>query len=405
MQIQFPSSFLWGASLSSYQCEGGNSNCDWYLWEKERGLETAGSACDHYHLFEKDFQLARELNLNSLRISLEWARIHPEPSCFLEQELEHYRKVADALIKYGLKPMVTLHHFTNPIWFVKKGGWSDSKNIDYFLSFLKKTVEALREKVDLWIIFNEPLIYIYNSFIHGIWPPGDKSLGRGKKVLDNIIAAYLTGYQEIKRIYQQSESLPQVSIAKSLRIFSPCPGPNFVLNSLSAGLRSRCFNFWLLDYLAKKNALDFLGVNYYCREFSKFKGLIGKESDYKPKGGRKNYLGWNVYPQGFYKLLKKLAKYNLPIIITENGTAERESPFYEDFLIKHLKSLALAIDEGVDIRGYFWWSLMDNFEWDKGFGPRFGLAEVDYNTLKRRLKPFAYTYGKICKDNKLIFDS
>ena len=401
MQIQFPSSFLWGASLSSYQCEGGNSNCDWYLWEKEKNLEAAGSACGHYLLFEKDFQLASELNLNSLRISLEWARIHPEPSHFLEQELEHYRKVVDTLTRYGLKPMVTLHHFTNPIWFAKKGGWANSKNIDYFLSFLKKTVEILGEKVDSWIIFNEPLVYIYNSFIRGIWPPGSRSLSQGKKVLNNIIAAYLTGYQEIKRIYQQNGPCPQVSIAKSLRVFSPCPGPNFVLNSLSAGLRSRYFNFWLIDYLANKQSLDFLGINYYCREFSKFKGLIGEESDYKPQNSRKNYLGWNVYPQGFYKLLKKIAKYNLPIIITENGTAENQSPLYEDFLMTHLKSLALAIYEGVDIRGYFWWSLMDNFEWDKGFGPRFGLAEVDCNTLKRRLKPFAYIYGKICKDNKI----
>jgi len=401
MQIQFPSHFLWGAALSSYQCEGNNSNSDWYLWEKEKGLTNSASACKHYRFFEEDFQLASSLNLNSLRISLEWSRIHPLPAAFSQEELAHYRKVIDALINYKLKPIITLHHFTNPLWFVKKGGWSEAKNIDYFLKFLKKTVEALKDKVDLWIIFNEPLVYIYNSFVQGIWPPGEKSLNQAKKVLNNIIAAYLTGYQEIKKICQDNEASPQISIAKSLRIFSPCPGFNFFLNSLTAGLRSRGFNFWLLNHFAKKNALDFIGVNYYCREFSKFKGLIGAESDYKPKDGRKNYLGWNIYSQGFYKLLKKLKRYNLPIIITENGTAEREDFFYEDFLIGHLRSLAKAMKEGVDIRGYLWWSLMDNFEWDKGFGPRFGLAEVNYSTFERKLKPFAYTYGKICKENKI----
>ena len=190
-------------------------------------------------------------------------------------------------------------------------------------------------------------------------------------------------------------------MAKSLRIFSPSPGPNFILNSLTAGLRSYLFNFRILNYLTKKKALDFIGLNYYCREFSKFKGLVGQESDYKPKGQRQNYLGWNVYSQGFYKLLKRLKRYNLPIIITENGTAESQDSFYEDFLINHLKNLARAIKDGVDIRGYMWWSLMDNFEWDKGFGPRFGLTEIDYSTFERKLKPFAYTYGKICKNRKI----
>ncbi|MFH1519891.1 MAG: family 1 glycosylhydrolase [Candidatus Omnitrophota bacterium] len=401
MQIQFPSSFLWGAALSSYQCEGENFNCDWYLWEKEKGLKAAGSACNHYRLFEKDFKLASSFNLNSLRISLEWSRIHLDASCFSQQELAHYREVVDTLIKHKLKPIVTLHHFTNPLWFVKKGGWSEAKNVDYFLNFLIKAVETLKEKVEFWVIFNEPLVYIYNSFIQGIWPPGEKSFKQAKRVLNNIIAAYLTGYQELKRIYQGSALSAQVSIAKSLRVFFPCPGLNLWLNSLSASLRSRYFNFWLLDYLTKRNALDFLGINYYCREFSQFKGLFGRESDYKPKKGRRNYLGWNIYPQGFYRLLKKIARYNLPIIITENGTAEYENSLYEDFLIGHLRNLAAAINEGVDIRGYLWWSLIDNFEWDKGFGPCFGLAEVDHKTFKRSPKPFSATYSKIIKENRL----
>ena len=401
MEIQFPSHFLWGAALSSYQCEGDNSNSDWCLWEKEKGLTNSASACKHYELFDQDFKLASSLNLNSLRISLEWARIQPDAATFSQQAINHYKEVIDSLIRYNLKPIVTLHHFTNPIWFAKQGGWAKSSNIDYFLRFLRKTVEALKGKVDLWIIFNEPLVYIYNSFICGIWPPGVKSLSQANKVLKNILDAHITGYQEIKSIYRDNNIQPQISMAKSLRIFSPSPGPNFILNSLTAGLRSYLFNFRILNYLTKKKALDFIGLNYYCREFSKFKGLVGQESDYKPKGQRQNYLGWNVYSQGFYKLLKKLKRYDLPIIITENGTAESQDSFYEDFLINHLKNLARAIKDGVDIRGYMWWSLMDNFEWDKGFGPRFGLTEIDYSTFERKLKPFAYTYGKICKNRKI----
>jgi beta-glucosidase len=364
-------------------------------------LEAAGSACNHYRLFEDDFRLAGALNLNSLRISLEWSRIYPHPGALSQEELAHYRQVADTLLKYNLKPLITLHHFTNPLWFVKRGGWAEPGNIDYFLSFLRKTVEALKERVDFWIIFNEPLVYIYNSFIRGIWPPGESSLRRAGRVLNNITDAYITGYQEIRRIYRGRNS-PQVSIAKSLRVFTPSRGFNFFLNALASALRSRYFNFRLLDRLAAKRVLDFIGVNYYCREFSRTGGLTGRESVSGFPGGRKNYLGWHIYPQGFYLLLKRLAGYNLPVIITENGTAESRESLYEDFLIEHLKSLAKALNEGVDIRGYFWWSLLDNFEWDKGFGPRFGLAGVDYADFRRIPRPFARTYGKICKENKLV---
>lgn len=403
MQIRFPPHFLWGAALSSYQCEGGNTGSDWYLWEKERGLASSASACKHYQLFDSDFRLAKTINLNSLRISLEWARIHSGPNTFSDAEFTHYQEAVDSLIKYDLKPIVTLHHFTNPLWFVLKGGWLKADNIDYFLSFLKRTVEFFKDRVDTWIIFNEPLVYIYNGFISGIWPPGEKSTARANRALGNILAAYLTGYQEIKRIYKDSGTKPRISVAKNLRVFSPLPGLNAILNALSAGLHSRIFNFWILDYLAGKKVLDFIGLNYYCREFSRFKNLTGRESVCKSGSGRQNYLGWDVYPQGFYKLLKRLKKYGLPIIITENGTAEKEEPLYEDFLISHLRSLAMAIEEGVDVRGYLWWSLIDNFEWDKGFGPRFGLAEVNYSTFERKLRPFAYTYGKICRDNKISF--
>ena len=401
MEVKFPSSFLWGAALSSYQCEGGNTNCDWYQWERKKGLEEAGEACDHYHLFDKDFQLAKELNLNSLRFSLEWARIHPDSLNFAEDELKHYSDVVNCLSKYKIKPIVTLHHFTNPAWFVDKGGWLNSKNIDYFLSFLNKSVSALKSKVDTWLIFNEPLVYIYNSFIRGIWPPGEKSLKLAKKALDNIITAYLIGYKEIKNIYQDSSILPQVSLAKHMRVFSGCPDFYFILNSLSALLRNKCFNFWLFDYLGKRKSLDFLALNYYCKEYVRFKGLLGIECSHLHHKERKNHLGWNIYPQGFYRILRSLKRFNLPIIITENGTAETEDDFYEEYLIEHLRSMAKALREGVDLRGYLWWSLLDNFEWDKGFKYRFGLVEVDYKSMERRIKPFANTYARICRENKI----
>jgi beta-glucosidase len=286
MQIELPSSFLWGAAISSYQTEGKNFNTDWCLWEKERKLEEAGIACNHYYLFKKDFELARQLNLNCLRFSLEWARVCPEPGVYLDQELEHYKEVVATLLKFNLKPIATLHHFTNPIWFVKKGGWLSSENIDFFLEYLKRTVEALKDKIEYWLIINEPLVYIYNSFVLGIWPPGVKSLNDALRVLKNIISAYIVGYEEIKMIY--SDTPVQISLAKHLRTFSACPKYNFGLNSLSAYLRDRAFNLYLLDYLKKKDRLDFIAINYYCKENVRFKGLMGEECKHDFSNERKN---------------------------------------------------------------------------------------------------------------------
>ncbi len=399
MQTQFPSGFLWGASLSSYQYEGGNFNSDWHLWEKEKELEPCGLACDHYRLYDEDFQLARDLNLNSLRLSIEWARVCPYPEVFSQKEIEHYSLVIDSLLKHNLKPVITLHHFTNPIWFSDKGGWLSSDNIESFLQYLRKIVEALKDRVDTWIVFNEPLVYIYQGFISGWWPPGERSLAKAKKVLANLLEAYCISYEEIKRIYGPKPV--SISLAKNMRVFQAAPGTGYLLSALSASLRNYLFNWQALDYLVKKRRLDFIGLNYYCREYVEPKGLLGTESSYQPEGARKNHLGWNVYPQGLLDILVALGKYKLPIIITENGTAETGDRFYHEYLISHLKSAAQSLARGVNLAGYFWWSLLDNFEWDKGFKYRFGLYEVNYKTFARNLRGFARTYAKICRDNRL----
>jgi beta-glucosidase len=401
MQIDFPQKFLWGAALSSYQTEGENFNTDWYVWEKKKKLEPAARASNHYHLFRSDFELAKELNFNCLRISLEWARICPRDHIYLEKELLHYKEVIDTLISLKLNPIVTLHHFTNPRWFVSRGGWLSSKNIDIFLYYLRKIAENFKESVEYWLIFNEPLVYVYNSFVLGIWPPGHRSLLDAKKVLNNIMSAYRTGYQEIKNIYGDSSIRPKVSFSKHMRIFSACPDFNIGLNSFSAFLRDRFFNFKFIETLRHKHLLDFIAINYYCKEYVKFKGIAGIACAHSFHKEKKNYLNWYIYPKGLYELLMRAKRYDLPVIVMENGTAESQSSSYEDYLLAHLQSVGNAISDGVDVRGYLWWSLIDNFEWHEGFSPRFGLVEINYRDFSRRVRPFALTYAKICKENRL----
>ncbi len=398
MRLYFPHNFLWGSSISSYQTEGENIYSDWFLWEKERGLERAGASANHYKFFKEDIEIAFSLSHNAFRFSLEWSRIYPHKDNFNEASLKHYKDVIDTLRKYNITPVVTLHHFTNPIWYAKEGGWLNHKLIDYFLCYVKKVVSLLKDNVEYWIIFNEPVVYVYNGFLKGIWPPGIESTKEALRALRNILKAYILSYQEIKSIYADKKSF--LSIAKNMRVFIPCSYLNFGQNNLFSFIRSRFFNFYVLDYLHKNKCLDFIGLNYYCSEFTKADfSLWGRECTGAHHKLKRNDLGWWVFPFGLYELLVKLKKYNLPIIITENGTVASLDEEYASFMISHIESVVKAINDGVDVRGYLWWSLLDNFEWDKGYSCRFGLVDVDFNNFSRKIKPFALKYRDICRNN------
>ncbi|MBN3040708.1 MAG: glycoside hydrolase family 1 protein [Candidatus Omnitrophica bacterium] len=400
MTILFPEGFFWGAALSSYQSEGGNINTDWAHWEKEHALEKAAAACDHYNRFKEDFNLARSMHLNSLRLSFEWARVNPEPDVFSSESLQHYNQVVDELLNFKLKPFLTLHHFTNPDWFMKKGGWLNPANIDFFISYVRNIAQALKGKVEYWIVFNEPLVYIYHGYITGIWPPGIRNFGQAKKAMDNILKAYAYSYQEIKQTSSR-EFQPLVSIAKHIRFFSPCTQGSGLLNCFSSFLRDKYFNINLIEHLKKRKILDYLAINYYCKEYVQFKGIFGRECSHDFHPERRNNVGWYVSPEGFYDTLIRLKRYRLPIFVSENGTAESQEYLYKEYLEAHLQSLARACSKGVDLRGYFWWSLFDNFEWEKGYGPRFGLYEVDYKDFRRYPRPYSSFYADVCKYNKI----
>ena len=400
MSISFPSSFLWGSSISSYQVEGGTTNNDWYAWEQKKGLPPCGEACRHYQLYPEDFKLAHALGHNALRLSLEWSRIHPHKDTFSEEEISHYRGVIAALRQYNLTPLITLHHFTNPLWFYKQGGWLNPEGVDLFIKYVIKMAEAFKEQVAFWIVFNEPYVYIYKGFLEGAWPPGYTSHKDARRAQAHIVKAYLLAYQELKNIYGENPSY--ISIAKHMRIFSPCPYYNLGQNTFFSFMRSRIFNYSLIDYLRRRRTLDFLGLNYYCREYvSSSFNLFGKECRRAHHKNRQNTLGWYLYPRGLYHLLLRLKSYGLPILITENGTSCVREEEYEQFLVAHIQAVGEALQRGVEVWGYMWWSLLDNFEWDKGYDHRFGLIRVNFENFERSLKPFADTYKKISQSNEI----
>ena len=403
---QFPKNFFWGSATSAYQVEGSNSNCDWWQWEKGRGLESSGEACRHYQLYAQDFDLARQLNHNAHRLSVEWSRVQPQEGEFSARELKHYAEVIAALRERGLEPIVTLHHFTNPLWFVRAGGWSQRQGVEYFLRYVETTVEALASKVTYWVTINEPLVYLYHSYILGVWPPQKKSFFAAKLVEECLLAAHIKSYRLIHDIYRKRNlPAPKVSIAKNMQFFTPCNPSR--RNRLAAALRNKFFNFSFLERLIKERALDFIGLNYYTRSLIDLEGwgvrnILLDTCKNNHSRLKQNSLGWDIYPDGLYHLLLALKKYNLAVFILENGICTDDDSLRWDFIRQHLVRLHQAISEGVEVSGYLYWSLLDNFEWDKGFAPRFGLIEVDYSTYQRKVRESARKFSSVCQSNQLI---
>jgi beta-glucosidase len=404
-KISFPKDFLWGAATASHEVEGNNHN-DWSEWEKSQkridylrserliekyGLENfiSNRACDHYNRFEEDFKIAKELGHNATRFSIEWSRIEPEEGKFNEKEIEHYKKVITTLKKIGIEPFVTIWHWPIPIWLRNKGGWQYSEIPDYFARYAEKIVNALGSDVKFWITLNEPEIYAGNSYLSGVWPPQKKNLISYLLVIHNLIKAHRKAYKIIKKLNQSA----QIGIAKNNIYFEAYQ--NKLVNRVLKKIIDWRRNFYFLNRL--KNYQDFIGLNHYFHNRINY-GFNKNENE------KLSDVGWELYPEAIYYVLVDLKRYNKPIYITENGLADAKDKQRSWFIFESLKNINRAINEGVNVKGYLHWSLVDNFEWDKGFWPRFGLLEIDYKTLERKVRPSAYFYRDICIANEITED-
>jgi len=410
--LKFPKDFLWGVSTSAYQIEGGTAN-DWSQWEKsEKRIKKlrrkdknpddfiCGLACDSYHRYEEDARLVKDLNCGAYRLGIEWARIEPKEGKWNFKEVEHYRKVLQNLKDNNLKVVLTLWHWTNPIWLSSMGGWSNKKVVDYFSRYTKFIAQELGDLVDYWIILNEPMVHIAGGYITGKFPPNRKLIFLARKVFNNLVKAHKMGYNIIHNKYPEAK----VSITKLTNYFEPahawCP--------VGAGLAKIVAWFWNKRFLNKiKNELDFIGLDYYFHDRIVWYPPFKKNKNYRlgGVGERITDMGWEIYPEGIYHVLKSLAKFKKPIIIIENGLADAKDEKRADFIRQHLKYVHKAISEGMDVRGYFHWSLLDNFEWAEGFGPKFGLYGVDRKTFKRTARPSVKVYAEICKNDRVVISN
>jgi beta-glucosidase len=396
--------FLFGASTASHQVEG-NTHNDWTEWEHRKAKEFArraaakkwpdyilsgfpnplqeenyisGRACDHYHRFREDFDIAKSLGHTAHRFSIEWSRVEPEEGKFDEQEIAHYREVIAALRERSMEPFVTLWHYTLPVWLAEKGGVANKRFPEYFARYAEQMARAL-QNVSFWVIINEPEIVALYAYGKGTRPPEKRGIVAVYRSMSRMVQAHRVAYRKIRDVAPHSH----VGSAMHMSWFESAGGP---VNDFLKYLADRFGNFYFLDRTAAHS--DFIGFNHYAHN----RINLGFN---KNENKETTDVGWEIYPESIYRVLKQLRKYGLPIYITENGLADARDAKRGSFINRYLVCVKKAMDEGVDVRGYLHWSLLDNFEWDSGFWPRFGLVEIDYRTLKRKIRPSALAYKKI----------
>jgi beta-glucosidase len=416
---RFPDDFLWGSATAAHQVEGNNTNNDWWAAEEAgRVPHRSGLACDHFNRYPEDFALFADLGQNAHRFSLEWSRIEPSPGNFDPEAIAHYRRVIETARANGLEPLVTLHHFTNPRWLARAGGWTNPSVVPLFERFARRVAHAYRDLVRYWITINEPGVYASQGWIIGAWPPNRVNLREAFSVLRLMALAHGRAYHAIRE--EQPDA--RVGVAHHWRIFDPAD-PGRRGDRMIAAVRTRLMNLAfplavrrgrlippvgngrVIAWLAGTE--DWVGLNYYTRERNRFdprrpRLLFGREVF---PDTERNQLRWEIYPDGLERALMAIAppSSGAEVIVTENGVPEPDDQdlVRPGYLVRHLAACHRAVEAGVRLRGYCYWSSLDNFEWAEGFEPRFGLVHVDYATQTRTPKPSAYLYRDIIRRNGL----
>jgi len=418
--IHFPRGFLWGTATASHQVEGNNTNNNWYAWENTPGKivegQKAGLACDWWGgRWKEDFDRAQLSGQNAHRFSIEWSRVQPKPDEWDESALDKYLEMVRDLTKRGTTPLVTLHHFTDPLWLAEMGGWENPKTPKLFSVFVRKVVTVLKDYVNLWVTINEPNVYIMGGWVEGTFPPGKKDLGLAMKVYANMVLGHAAAYHAIHELQPEA----QVGIAINYRSLQPSRAW-MPLDKVLCNIQSQLFNNAFigaltngkLDLVFKKITLpeavktqDFVGVNYYSRDLVKFD--LGAENILSgtrsfPPGAELSSTGFiaNV-PGGMFESLHWAHRFNLPILVTENGVEDALDTLRPRYMVEHLHQVWRAANFNWRIKGYFHWSLVDNFEWERGWTQRFGLWGLNPETQERIRRPSVDLYAEICHENGL----
>ena len=422
--FQFPKSFLWGTATAAHQVEGQNTNSDWWAWEQQPGRiaqqHTSGHACNWWEggLWQADFDRAANDGHTTHRLSVEWSRIEPAPGQWDDEALNFYREMLTGLRQRGIEPMVTLHHFTNPRWVMEQRLWETGEIVPRFEAYAEKVVAALGDQVRLWCTINEPNVYVVNGWVRGAFPPGKKNLNLALTVAYHILRAHAAAYHAIHR--QQPNAL--VGLPIHFRPMEPATdwAPDRWAAQTHFGLVTSLFPEAIRQGRMRrfvgssplpeiKGTLDFFGLNYYSADLVRFDPtlpgeLFGRHS-FPPNAETDEAQVYASYPPGLAWSLKWVHhQMHLPIYVTENGIGDEADKLRPRYLLAHLRELCRHVNFNWDIRGYYHWSLVDNFEWERGWTHRFGLYALDPATQVREPRPSARLYADICRTGAISTD-
>ncbi len=417
--FHFPKGFLWGCATAAHQVEGNNTNNNWYRWEQEgRTKHQSGLACDWWGgRWKEDFDRAAEAGQNAHRLSVEWSRIQPAPDRWDEDALERYRLMLRGLHERGMTPLVSLHHFTDPLWLSEMGAWETEAVVPLFEKFVRKTVEALKEYCTLWCTINEPNIYALSGYLTGDFPPGKRDNKLAMRVLANMLRGHAAAYRAIHEIQ------PEARVGYALHYRPQVPAnPASPLDRLMRNIRYSGINLGFPSGISTgvmrtplgnfripeaKGTQDYFGLNYYSVDTVAFDLRRPRElftRSFYPKDADLSSTGFiaNI-PEGLFQSIRwaQHTYPNLPILITENGVEDPDDRLRPRYLAQHIHQMWRAVNFNWPVKGYFHWSLVDNFEWERGWTQRFGLWGLEPETQKRIRRPSVDLYAAICKENGL----
>ena len=400
-----PHSFLFGSATAAHQVEGRNTN-SWSVWEqanaarlaREAGPETSygqgptpvwddikaaamsednyisGNGVDFYHRYKEDLKLAKGLGLNAFRFSVEWSRVEPTKGKYDQAAINHYLEMVLECRELGMEPFVTLWHFTLPVWAEEAGGFTSDDVVQRFVEYAERMGEALYRHVTFIATLNEPEVYSMLGYLLGVWPPALSSPTKFARVRRGLVRAHRGAYAALKRVHEGYE----VGFCTSQSWLEP----SHTILKLFKQLAQRKTTEYFTDRLHETS--DWIGMQYYMK--------VTLKTD--PTAERSD-LGWALHPEGHSEVLRRLARYGKPLYVTESGLADAADKYRAWYIEETLKSIAEAVAGGVDCRGYFYWSLLDNFEWHEGYWPMFGLIEVDRATMERQVRPSARQYTRL----------
>ncbi len=446
--LAFPAGFEWGVADSAYQVEGSYyyndrvASNNWTEWEAIPGKikegQTVGRSCDRWNRYKEDIALIKACGFKTYRFSIEWSKIEPEKGVFDPIAMQHYIDVVDELLANGINPVVCLFHHTWPTWFGDEDGWEKPENIRYFVEFALYVFEHLHTKVHTWMTINEPAGYAMSGFSEGNVPPGKKDLLLCGKVLKNFLDAHIACYKAMKSI----NATVEIGFPHVIALIDPYHPDSkverylaekfsYLVNTVTLMyfktghfnwtypgflelITQKKLNLWTMlkntsftvsytDYNPEApQCLDYIGVNYYfhtniCIDLINFKFGPHARAD---KNEISSSMGFTIYPEGMYRAIAECSILGIPMDVAENGVADNDDTLKQSFIKSHLYAVSKAIQDSYNVRSYYYWTLMDNWEWDKGYTQKFGLFAVDRQTQERTLYPGAQEFIEFVQKQK-----